>query len=334
MKLYRDADATLDHLHGKVVAILGYGNQGRSWALNLRDSGLDVVVGNREDSYLVRARDDGFRALSIEGATREADVLAILTTDESQPTVWEESIVSLLRPGHTLVWASGYNVGYGIIEPPDGVDVVMVAPRTAGSEVRVLFERGVGHLAAAGVHRDCSGKAWRTALCVALGIGATRGGVYESSFREEAELDLFAEQIVWPGINAWIEQCFKLATDAGLPPELVVLELYASGEAADIFRLIADEGFYRQLHHHSTTARYGQLSRTPVFHSEELAARAQELWSRDIRGGGFAKEWSEERQRGEAHLDKLWQETAHKPLADVERTLLPLLAEVRQTTRL
>jgi len=171
VKLYRDADATLDHLHGKVVAILGYGNQGRSWALNLRDSGLEVVVGNREDSYLVRARDDGFRALSIEGATREADVLAILTTDESQPTVWEESIVSLLRPGHTLVWASGYNVGYGIIEPPDGVDVVMVAPRTAGSEVRVLFERGVGHLAAAGVHRDCSGKAWRTRYASLLGSG-------------------------------------------------------------------------------------------------------------------------------------------------------------------
>jgi ketol-acid reductoisomerase len=309
--------------------VLGYGNQGRSQALNLRDSGVDVIVGNREDAYLERARADGFEALPIAAAARRGDVLLILTTDESQPQVWRDEIAPGLAAGDTLVWASGYNVGYGLIAPPPDVDVVMVAPRMPGSEVRALFERGTGVLAAVAVHQDASGEAWERMLAVAKGIGATRGGAYESPFREEAELDLFSEQVVWPGLSAWFEQCFELGVEAGFPPELLVLELYASGEATEIFQLIEREGFFRQLKHHSTTAQYGDLSRTPRFHSEELARLGRELLQRDVKGGAFVHEWSEEQAAGERRLAELWEQALASPLAKAEEAVLPLVRRIR-----
>src|SRR5438128_27065 len=150
------------------------------------------------------------------------------------------------------------------LEPLHGRTVAVLG---YGNQGRTLFERGTGVLAAVAVHQDASGEAWERMLAVAKGIGATRGGVYESPFREEAELDLLSEQVVWPGLSAWFEQCFELGVEAGFPPELLVLELYASGEATEIFQLIEREGFFRQLKHHSTTAQYGDLSRTPRFRS-------------------------------------------------------------------
>ena len=158
MKIYTDADASLEALQGKTVAILGYGNQGRAQALNLRDSGVKVIIGNRADSYAEQARADGFEPMPILDAATQGDYLFILTTDESQPLIWDDQIAPGLSAGNTLVWASGYNVGYDLIKLPADVDVVMVAPRMTGNYVRILFEHGKGAMAQVAVHQNASGE--------------------------------------------------------------------------------------------------------------------------------------------------------------------------------
>ena len=333
VRIYGEEDASLAPLGGQTIAVLGYGNQGRAQALNLRDSGAHLVVGNRDDDYLARASDDGFETLSIAGAAARGDVLLILTTDESQPLIWDDQIAPGLEPGNLLVWSSGYNVGYGLIAPPNDVDVVMVAPRMPGSEVRALFERGTGALAAVAVDQDATGRAWERMMAVAKGIGVTRGGVFESPFREEAELDLFAEQVVWPGLAAWFEQCFELAVEAGFPPELVVLELYASGEPREIFDLAAKEGFFKRMQHHSTTAQYGVFSRARLLRSEELGTKARELLVLDIKGGAFVREWTQEQAVGAQRLAELWEAALGSAMARADATVIPLIQSAHSATQ-
>jgi ketol-acid reductoisomerase len=318
MKISYDDAASLAPLEDKTIAIVGYGNQGRSQALNLRDCGLKVIVGNRDDTYGALAREDGFETTEIPEAASAADVLLILTTDESQPVIWEQQVAPGLRAGDTLVWASGYNIGYDLIKPPAEVDVVMVAPRMPGEVVRTLFEQGGGAMAQIAVHQDVSGGARDTMMAVAKGIGCTRGGVFESSFREEAELDLFAEQVVWPGLVAWIEESFQLGVDNGFSPQLLALELYASGESSHILGLMARYGFYKQMTRHSTTSQYGTLSRAPRMLNDENRARMSEHLLRDIKGGAFAKEWSEEQATGGKTLDELRKKALMSPMSLAE----------------
>jgi ketol-acid reductoisomerase len=218
MQLLKDTDASLEPLVGKTVAVLGYGNQGQAQALNLRDSGVQVIVGNRDDHYAERAIADGFVSMTIANAAQAGDILLMLTTDESQPLIWHDQVVPRVRAGKTLVWPSGYNVGYGLIQPPPDVDVVMVAPRMTGINVRSLYVQGSGALAQFAVHQDATGRARATTLALCKAIGLTRGGVFESSFREEAELDLFAEQVVWAGITAWFLECFEIGVEQGFRP--------------------------------------------------------------------------------------------------------------------
>ena len=325
MKIYSDDDASLSPLEGKTVAILGYGNQGRAQALNLRDSGVRVVVGNRDDEYLERARADGFESLTIAEAASAGDFLFVLTTDESQPHIWAEQIAPGLEAGNTLVWASGYNIGYQLITPPADVDVVMVAPRMTGSMVRELFENGKGAMAQVAVEQDASGEAWQRMMAVAKGIGATRGGVFESSLREEAELDLFAEQVVWSGLVAWFETCFELGVEHGFAPELMVLELYASGEASEILGLMARNGFYKQMSHHSTTSQYGTLSRSRGLIPDEVRERMRSFLLDDIKGGAFVEEWSREQAEGSRVLERLRSAALANAMARAEDEVIPLV---------
>ncbi|MDE0430617.1 MAG: ketol-acid reductoisomerase [Caldilineaceae bacterium] len=327
MKIYFDDDASLEPLAGKTVAILGYGNQGRAQALNLRDSGATVLVGNREDSYAEQAQADGFEPLPIADASAAGDFLFILTTDESQPFIWDEQIAPGVAAGNTLVWASGYNVGYDLIKPRSDVDVVLVAPRMTGNMVRTLFTEGKGAMAQAAVHQDASGQARSRMMAIAKGIGATRGGVIESSFREEAELDLFAEQIVWSGLVAWFEECFKLGVEQGFSPELMVLELYASGEASEILGLMARNGFYRQMAHHSTTSQYGTLTRAANLLNDEIRAKMRNSVVDDIKGGAFVEEWSREQAEGSTELEKMRQTALGNPMSEAEKGIISLVQQ-------
>ena len=325
MKIYTDEDASLDPLAGKTVAILGYGNQGRAQALNLRDSGANVVVGNRQDEYFEQAKADGFQPTPIHEAADAADYLLVLTTDESQPQIWDVQIAPGISAGNTLVWASGYNVGYELIQPPPDVDAVMIAPRMTGNMVRALFEQGKGAIAQVAVHQDASGAAWVRMMALARGIGATRAGVFESTFREEAELDLFAEQVVWAGLVAWFEECFKLGVEHGFSPELMVLELYASGEASEILGLMARNGFYKQMAHHSTTSQYGTLSRAPQLLNDEIREKMRETLVNGIKGGAFAREWSQEQATGAATLATLKEKALNSSMSQAEGSVLPLV---------
>ncbi len=327
MKIYTESDASLAPLEGKTVAVLGYGNQGRAQALNLRDSGVPVVIGNRADSYADQARADGFEPLPIADAAACGDFLLVLTTDESQPSVWRELIAPALRPDRTLVWASGYNVGFGVIVPPPDVDVVLVAPRMIGTEVRTLFERGKGAMAQVAVHQDASGRAWERAMALAHGIGATRAGVFEAPFRVEADLDLFMEQVVWASLSAMFRTWLEVWVEAGYDPDLFVLEMFATGETGEIFELIRKEGFFRQMWHHSTTSQYGTLSRAPLFVSEDVKRTARELLERDIKGGAFAQEWSEEQAGGSETLEQLKTEALESQLSTVMDVVLPLVRQ-------
>lgn len=329
MKIYFDDDASLEPLAGKTVAILGYGNQGRAQALNLRDSGATVLVGNREDSYGEQAQADGFEPHTIPDAAAAGDFLFILTTDESQPFIWDEQIAPGVAAGNTLVWASGYNVGYDLIKPRPDVDVVLVAPRMTGNMVRTLFTEGKGAMAQAAVHQDASGQARARMMAVAKGIGATRGGVIESSFREEAELDLFAEQIVWAGLVAWFEECFKLGVEQGFSPELMVLELYASGEASEILGLMARNGFYRQMAHHSTTSQYGTLTRADGLLNDEIRTKMRNSIVNDIKGGAFISEWSREQAEGSTELEKMRQTALANPMSAAEEEIIALVQKAQ-----
>jgi len=247
-------------------------------------------------------------------------VLLVLTTDESQPLIWDEQIAPGIQAGNTLVWASGYNVGYDLITPPKDVDVVMVAPRMVGDTVRTLYEHGKGAVAQFAVHQDASGQARQMALALCKGIGLTRGGVFETSFREEAELDLFAEQVVWAGLTAWVVECFEIGVEFGFSPELMVMELYASGEASELLGHMAKNGFFRQMRLHSTTSQYGTLSRGPDLIAEETKGKARAILRDDIQGGAFVREWSQEQRGGSAKLHALMEKAlAHAmSVAEVE----------------
>lgn len=319
-RLYYDADADPQVLEGRTVAILGYGNQGRAQALNLRDSGVAVIVGNIRDAHFARAEVDGFRACSIAEATEAADVLFLLLPDEVQREVYHRELASRLRAGHTLNFAHGYNIRFGHIRPPADVDVVMVAPRMIGVGVRERFLEGTGAPAFVAVAQDATGRAWPTTLALARAIGGTRAGALETTFAEETELDLFSEQAVWPTIFRLLISSYEVLTARGYQPEAVLMELYASGEPARVFQKMAEVGLFRQMRLHSQTSQYGTLTRSTRMLPDDFAARLAEAVE-TIRGGDFAAEWERERAAGYPRFEQLRAEVLRHPLNEVEDRL-------------
>ena len=325
MKTYFDADASLDALRGQTLAIIGYGNQGRAQALNLRDSGLQVIVGNLKDESAQQAERDGFPVLSIAEAVEKGDVIALLIPDEVQRKVYDEVIAQRLRPGKTLDFATGYNIHFGVIVPPKDIDVIMVAPRMMGAMVRSSFERGEGAPAFIAVAQDATGKALDKALAWALGIGATRAGAVETTFAEETELDLFQEQAFWPMFLRTIIYTFEFLVEKGYPPEIVALEIYGTGEAAEIFGEMARAGLFKQMRLHSPTSRYGTLSgaQNLPFRSQLRPFMSQVL--DQIRDGRFAQNWEKEQQAGYPVFKKLVAEAEAHPINQVEERMRKLL---------
>lgn len=319
-RIYFDRDADLKVLNGRKVAIIGYGNQGRAQGLNMRDNGVEVVVGNIKDDSFERALTDGFPTMSISDAAQAGDVLCFFLPDEVQPEVYRQHIVPHLRAGHTLNFAHGYNIRFGFIRPPEDIDVVMVAPRMIGAGVRKRFLAGMAAPAFVAVEQDATGQAWPTVLAIAKAIGATNAGALRSTFVEETELDLFTEQVLDAALASLLTLAFELLTDQGYQPEAVLLELYASGELAQVFQEVADIGLFRQMSLHSRTSQYGCLTRSPrVLPDDFRATMAQSL--EEIRQGTFAREWEAERQAGFPVFERLKAEALRHPINAVEDRL-------------
>jgi ketol-acid reductoisomerase len=318
--IYTDADADPAALDSRTVAVLGYGNQGHAQAQNMRDSGVEVIVGNRDDDYAGRARDDGFAPAPLRQAASDADVVLLLIPDEVQPGVFTEQVAPGLRAGDTLVVASGYNITFGLLDVPDGVDVVMVAPRMIGAAVRSRFVEGVGAPCLVSVECDSTGRGWGTALAVARGIGGTRAGAIASSAREEAALDLFSEQAVWPAILSVLRTSYEVLREAGFSDEAVMYELYLSGEPAEVFAHVARDGLLGQLPLHSHTSQFGQLRALLRLETGELARRFTAVLRDDILSGAFAREWSA--ADAERRLSELHDQARAHPLATAERKVL------------
>ncbi|MGH7805575.1 MAG: ketol-acid reductoisomerase [Candidatus Binatia bacterium] len=296
-KVHREADASLEPLAGKTVAVLGYGNQGRSQALNLRDSGVSVIVGNREDEYASIARADGFEPRSIADAAKAADVALLLIPDEVQAEVYAGEIAPHLHGGDVLCFAHGYNIAFGILRAAKDLDIVMVAPRMIGAGVRERFVAGEGFPSFVGVHQDASGEAEARMLAIAKGIGSTRAGCLEMSLADEAALDLFTEQAFGPAFGAAMRAAMETLVEAGFPPEAVLLELYMSGELATSLAKAAEMGMVEQWNLHSHTSQYGSMTRGARFADLDLKERMTAILG-EIRSGEFAKEWQAEQANG------------------------------------
>lgn len=316
--LYHDEDADLAALSASTVAVVGYGNQGRSQALNLRDSGVSVIVGNIRDQAREAAAEDGFDVLPIEQACARADVVMLLIPDEVMPRVYEEQVAPGLSAGDLVCFASGYNVAFGLIDPDASLDVVLVAPRMIGAGVRDGYTLGRGFPCFVGVHRDASGRAKPRMLALCKGIGATRGGCIEMSLHDEASLDLFTEQGFGPAFGCALQHAIATLVDAGFPPEAVLLELYMSGELGYSFDRIAQEGMLAQHEHHSHTSQYGSLSRGARFIDLDFRPRMEKVLD-EIRSGAFAREWSHEQESGQPRYQALKAAREKVPLTKWER---------------
>lgn len=317
MRIYRDEDADLATLAGRTVVIIGYGNQGQAQALNLRDSGIAVIVGGIEDEYARQARDDGFTVVPIAEATARGDILLLLVPDEVQRHVYAESIAPNLTGGKTLCFAHGFNIHFELIRPSADVDVIMVAPRMIGKGVRQRFLDGTGSPAYIAVSQDASGRALVTALALARGIGATRAGAIETTFARETELDLFLEQATWAALTRALILSFEVLVEDGFDPEMVALELYGSYEAAEVLHEMADQGFFHQMRLHSRTSQYGTLSRGPRVLPDSMKRTFRRVLD-EVRSGDFAREWRREQEAGYPNFQRLWEEAQAHPMNAAE----------------
>ncbi|MFP5212056.1 MAG: ketol-acid reductoisomerase [Acidobacteriota bacterium] len=297
MKIFYDADADLNVLRGKKVAVIGYGSQGHAQAQNLRDSGVDVVIGQRPGSAnYQKAVEDGFTPVSAREAAEAADVIQILTPDHAQAAIYKNDIAPTLKAGKTLLFSHGFNIHYGQIIPPADVDTVMVAPKGPGHLVRSEYVRGAGVPALYAIHQDASGNAFQTALAYAKGIGASRAGVLETTFKEETETDLFGEQaVLCGGVSELIKAGFDTLVEAGYQPEIAFFE--CMHELKLIVDLIYRGGLAYMRYSISDTAEYGDLTRGKRIITDETRKTMKKILD-EIQTGTFARDWILENQAG------------------------------------
>ena len=298
--IYRDGD--LDLLSGK-VAVIGYGSQGHAHALNLRDSGVDVQVGLREGPSRERAEDAGLEVRSVAEAVRGAQVVALLVPDHVQKQVWDEEIAPNLEPGAALLFAHGLNIHFGRIDPPEGHDVIMVAPKAPGHRVRELYVSGAGTPGLVAVHRDASGGALELALAYGAGIGCARVGLLETTFAEETESDLFGEQaVLCGGVPALVQAGFDVLVEAGYQPEIAYYECL--NELKLIVDLLYQGGYEYMRYSVSDVAEYGDLSRGPRVVDEGTKQRMRAILD-EVRSGAFARELFADDEAGRPRFAEL-----------------------------
>jgi ketol-acid reductoisomerase len=300
MRVYRTADALPGALDGEAVAVLGYGNLGRSAALNIRDSGVEIRVGNRDDQYADQARADGFEVVPLATAAGD-DIVFVLLPDEIIPEVFARDVASELRPGSAVVFGSGYSLAFGLVRPPETVDVLLIAPRMAGTATRNRYLAGQGFWACIGVEADRSGRAHRRMLGLADALGALRPAAIEMTAATEAALDLFVEQTIGPLLGTALIIAFDVGREGGIPPEALVMEMYMSGEMETVFEGFRTAGFLRSSEDHGPTAIFGGLTRAIEIDREDMAARFRRVLE-DIKSGAFAERFQAEAQCGYAML--------------------------------
>lgn len=316
-QVYTDADAPLEPLLAKRVALLGYGSQGHTQALNLRDSGIEVIIGARPGFSWERAQSDGFPVMTIAEAVRQADVLMVLLNDEAQPAVYREQIAPALREGQAIGFAHGFNIHFGQIQPPEWVDVFLVSPKAVGPQLRRLYVAGQGAPCLIAVHQDFTGQAKAIALAYARALGGTRAGVYEATFAEECEADLFGEQVVLcGGVPALIRCAFETLVEAGYTPEVAYFECLH--ELKLIADLIYESGISGMESAISDTARYGALTRGPRLIDSKVRETMRTLLE-EIRTGQFAREWLLENAVGRPVYQTLTRKSEMHPIEIVGR---------------
>ena len=302
--VYYDADADPEALAGKTVAVLGYGSQGHAHAQNLADSGIDVVVGLREDSSSRGAAEsDGLRVETPADAVADADIVSVLVPDTVQPDVYENAIEPNLEAGDTLQFAHGFNIHYNQIQPPADVDVTMVAPKSPGHLVRRNYENDEGTPGLLAVYQDATGDAHEEGLAYAAAIGCTRAGVVETSFREETETDLFGEQaVLCGGVTALVKQGYETLVDAGYSPEMAYFECL--NELKLIVDLMYEDGLGGMWDSVSDTAEYGGLTQGDVVVDEHARENMEQVLEK-VQNGEFAREWIAENQAGRPSYTQL-----------------------------
>jgi ketol-acid reductoisomerase len=318
--IYYEKDADRSALEGQRVAVLGFGSQGHAHALNLKDSGHDVRVGLREDSTSWPvAEAAGLRVLPTAQAVRDADVAMVLLPDTAQAASYESEIGPNLEPGNMLMFAHGFNVHFGRIRPPDGVDVTMIAPKGPGHLLRRTYEQGIGTPALVAVHQDATGKALQRALAYAAGIGVARAGVIETSFKEETETDLFGEQVVLcGGVTELVRSGFETLVRAGYQPEIAYFECLH--ELKLIVDLMYEGGMSWMRYSISDTAEYGDYTRGPRVIDDEVRSEMQRILD-EIQSGQFAKEWITEADSGFPNFRRLRSQARTSRIEDVGREL-------------
>jgi len=302
-----DDGADLSHLEGKTVAVLGYGSQGHAHALNLEESGVDVIVGLREGSESVgKAEADGLEVTSVGDAASRGDVVMVLLPDEKQGEIWESEIRDGIAEGNLLMFAHGFSIHFGTIEPGPGVDVGMVAPKSPGHLVRRQYQEGRGVPGLAAVHQDATGNARDLVLAYAKGIGCTRAGVIETTFKDETETDLFGEQsVLCGGVTELVRAGFETLVEAGYDPRLAYFECLH--ELKLIVDLMYEKGITGMRYSISNTAEYGDLTRGPKVVTEESRRAMKKILS-DIQSGDFAREWIAENRAGQENFQRMREE--------------------------
>ncbi len=323
--MFYDDDADLHQLDGKTVAIIGYGSQGHAHALNLTDSGVSVVVGLRPDSASVaKAQDHGLRVLDPADAASEGDVVMILVPDELHRQVWESGVGDGVAPGNLLLFGHGFSIHYGEIVPPPEVDVALVAPKGPGHLVRRQFLEGSGVPGLVAVHQDASGGALKLALAYAKGIGCTRGGVIETTFKDETETDLFGEQaVLCGGVSELVRAGYETLVDAGYDPRLAYFECLH--ELKLIVDLMYEKGITGMRYSISNTAEYGDLTRGKRIISEATRQAMKDILG-EIQSGDFAREWIAENRAGQESFKRMRQEQAQHRVEAVGKELRAQMA--------
>ncbi|HYX18114.1 MAG TPA: ketol-acid reductoisomerase [Nostoc sp.] len=328
-RMYYDEDANLDLLAGKTIAIIGYGSQGHAHALNLKDSGLNVIVGLYPGSKSVaKAEAAGLTVKNVADAANAADFIMILLPDEVQKTIYKNEIEPNLEEGNVLAFAHGFNIHFGQVVPPANVDVVMVAPKGPGHLVRRTYEGGEGVPALFAVYQDASGQARDRAMSYAKGIGGTRAGILETTFREETETDLFGEQaVLCGGLSALIKAGFETLVEAGYQPELAYFECLH--EVKLIVDLVVEGGLAKMRDSISNTAEYGDYTRGPRIVTEQTKAEMQKILT-EIQSGQFAREFVLENQAGKPGFTAMRRKEAEHKIEEVGKDLRAMFSWLKK----